>query len=91
MGDSDKRYPIDILATDYTNWSVMYACSNLLGGDLMYANWLSISTRDNSPISETDLAAAHAAIRAQLPTFDLTNFAMWNTSQKNCDYDWAKW
>ena len=92
MGEtSDKKYPIDILSTDYDNWSVMYACSDMLGGDLMYGQWLSISTRDNSPISETNLAAAHAAIRAQLPTFDLSSFAMWNTSQKNCDYDWNKW
>jgi hypothetical protein len=52
MGDSDKKYPINILATDYDNWSVMYACSDMLGGDLMYANWVGISTRSSDPIPE---------------------------------------
>lgn len=91
MGDSTTKYPIDILATDYENWSVMYACSNLLGGDLMYAQWLSISTRDNQPISQANLDAAHNAIKAQLPDFDLSSFAMHNTNQNNCKYDWNKW
>ena len=91
MGDSDKLYPINILATDYDNWSVLYACSDMLGGDLMYGQWLSISTRDQAPISEASLAAAHAAIKAELPDFDLSNLSMWNTSQENCKYDWNKW
>ena len=80
MGDFTEKYPIDILATDYDNWSVLYSCNNMLGGDLMYAQWLSISTRDSSPISAANLAAAQAAIKAQLPDFDLSNTAMFNTS-----------
>ena len=36
-GEVKKRSPIDILATDYDNWSVMYVCSDVLGGDFMYA------------------------------------------------------
>ena len=91
MGDSETKYPINVLATDYTNWSVLYACSDMLGGDMMHAQWLSISTRDNQPISDSNLAAAHASIRAQFPTFDLGALAMHNTNQKNCTYDWNKW
>ena len=92
MGDSEKKSPINILATDYDNWSVMYACSDMLGGDLMYGNWIGISSRSQAPISEEHLMAAHAAIRAQLPLFDLTNWSMHNTTQgRSCQYDWNKW
>ena len=52
MGDSDKKYPISILATDYDDWSVMYACSDMLGGDLVYGRWVGISTRSSDPIPE---------------------------------------
>ena len=92
MNGGDKKSPIKILATDYDNWSVLYACMDMVGGDLMYANWLSISTRTNAPISEEHLMAAHAAIRAQLPLFDLSNWAMYNTTQgRSCQYDWNIW
>ena len=80
MNGGTKKSPIKILATDYDNWSVLYACMDMVGGDLAYANWLSISTRTNAPISEEHLMAAQAAIRNQLPTFDLSNFSMWNTT-----------
>ena len=90
MGGKDKKSPINVIATDYDNWYVLYACSDLLGGDFMYGNWLSINTRYNTPILKEHRDAAEAAIRAQMPEYDLSDFAMWETSHKDCEYDWSK-
>lgn len=85
--ESEKEYPIDILATDYDNWSVMYACMDM---GAMHAKWIGISDR-NGAITPDQLAAAEASIAAQLPDFDLSDWSMWNTSQKDCKYDWNTW
>lgn len=89
MNGKEKLSPINVIATDYDNWYVLYACSDLLGGNMMYGNWLSINTRYNTKITDEHKAAAEAAILAQLPGYDLSNFAMWNTSQEKCEYDWS--
>ena len=85
--DPDDLSSINILATDYDNWSVMYVCKEM---GLMHAKWLAISDRRGA-ITPTQLAQAEAAITAQLPEFDLSDWSMWNTSQKDCKYDWNKW
>ena len=82
-----KLSAINILATDYDNWSVMYVCSEMAG---MHGKWLAISDR-NGAITESQLADAEAAIAAQLPDFDLSGWSMWNTSQTGCTYDWNTW
>ena len=62
---------------------------DMIGSEIMWGNWLGISTRYNTPITDSDLAAAEAAIRAQLGNdYDLSEFAMWTTSHKDCKYDW---
>ena len=87
MAGSETLYPWGILATDYDNWSVMYTCMDM---GAMHVKWLSISDRRGA-ITSDQLAAAEAAITAQLPDFDLSDWSMWNTSQKDCAYDWNKW
>ena len=32
----DKTSPINILATDYDNWSVMYICAEMMGGNMQW-------------------------------------------------------
>ena len=83
-----KTSAINILATDYDNWSVMYVCSE--NGMGMHAKWLAISARTGK-ISDSALAEAEAAVAKQLPDFDLSNWSMWNTSHEDCEYDWNKW
>merc|ERR1719181_251093 len=87
--DERKLYPFEMLATDYNNWSVLYACMDMLG-ESMYGNWFGIYTRYNTPITEEHKQAAHAALRSRFPTIDLSNFAVFNTSQDGCQYEWSK-
>ena len=85
----DKQYEFNVLATDYDNWMVRYTCMDMIGSEIMWGNWLAINTRYNEPIREADLKAAEAAILAQMPDFDLSEFAMWSTSHKDCKYDFS--
>ena len=77
--ESEKEYPIDILATDYDNWSVMYMCSEPLGKGFIYNQYLQINDRQGLG-TKANLAPAHAAIKAILPDFDLSGWSMYNTS-----------
>merc|ERR1712159_360443 len=95
MGNADKverkLKPFEMLATDYDNWHVIYACMDLVGSaNLMYGNWFAIYTRYNTPITDEHLEAAHAALKKRLPDVDLTSFGMHTTSQENCEYDWTR-
>ncbi len=81
---------IDILATDYENWQVMYVCGEMLWG-AGNMQWVLISSRQPT-LSDEHLAEAYAAIENSLPGFALGWPWMHYTRQgESCNYDWNKW
>ena len=87
---SDKKTDLDILATDYDNYSIIYTCKEQMGG-MSHVSWLNISSREQT-MSDEDLAKVHEVISEQLPEFDLSGWTMHNTRQGGkCEYDWDTW
>ena len=82
--------PIDILATDYENWQVMYICGDMMWG-AGFMQWVLIGSRTPT-LSEEHKAEAYAAIENALPGFALGWPWMHYTRQgESCSYDWNKW
>ena len=85
----DTRSPIDIIATDYENWQVMYVCGEMLWG-AGFMQWVLINSRQPT-LSPEHLAQAYAAIENALPGFALGWPWMHYTQQgDNCSYDWSR-
>ena len=88
--ETTGRSPINILATDYDNWQVMYVCGSMMN-DAMNMQWVLISSREQT-ISEQHKAEAYAAIEERLPGFALGWPWMVETKQGgDCQYDWTLW
>ena len=79
MGRSTRLSPINVLATDYKNWYVMYNCWERFGG---HSISLSVNTRYNGEMRHEDKVAAYMAVWDQLPEYDLEGQVM--VSQDDC-------
>merc|ERR1711990_224564 len=65
---SEGRYGYNVLDTDYTNWAVVYSCSDTWNLGIMKREDVWILTRSPSP-SDATIAAAKAVIDAKLPDY----------------------
>ena len=88
MGGGTITGDIKIFDTDYTNYKVLYDCTDVMGGLMKYETFAMLAREPSMPESAYQLAKE--SIKAKLPQYDL-DWNWWNlewTWQNGvCDYE----
>ena len=87
--DSERLKGFSVFYTDYDSYYINYLCDDMLGG-MMKNEWFAIYTRDQLASDEV-MDMAKAKVAESIPQYDLDsigNLFLYNTNQKNCEYDW---
>ena len=85
MGSSDNRSEFRVLATDYTTYDIGYVCMDMID-TVMKADFIMISSRDNSKLSDDTKNTVANIINEKVPGYNFAWWKMLDFVQKDCEY-----
>ena len=85
MTGSDSRSEFRVLATDYTNYDIGYVCMDMID-DFMKADFIIVSSRTNSELSEETKNTVETIINEKVPEYNFKWRKMKNFKHSDCEY-----